>query len=303
MLCLVPVAHARRRAIVTTIEGAAGRRQGRALQRSVRSARRRPVRHLHARHDRGGDAAAAAAPRREDVPPALAGNLCRCTGYYAASSGRSAGRHPGATRATAPEDDRLVPVARSRLTLARPRTLRDALRCSRAEPLDADRRLHRRLRRAEVRHAAGDALPRPLGARRAARHPPCRRRPARRRAGHLHRSDQVAAWCRRALPMLAAAAREVGGAQIQNRGTLGGNIANASPAGDTLPVLAAAGARVVLPSAAGERRGAVRRRSTPAIAPRCAAPTSSSSRSRFRRSTAGNGCARWARGGRRRSRR
>src|SRR5580765_5401234 len=56
------------------------------------------------------------------------------------------------------------------------------------------------------------------------------------------------------LPMLAAAAREVGGAQIQNRGTLGGNVANASPAGDTLPVLAAAEAIVVLKSAAGTRR-------------------------------------------------
>ena len=51
--------------------------------------------------------------------------------------------------------------------------------------------------------------------------------------------------------MLAAASREVGGVQIQNRGTLGGNIANASPAGDTLPVLAAADATVVLKSAAG----------------------------------------------------
>jgi len=50
------------------------------------------------------------------------------------------------------------------------------------------------------------------------------------------------------LPMLAAAAREVGGAQIQNRGTLGGNVGNASPAGDTLPVLAAANARIVLKS-------------------------------------------------------
>ena len=58
----------------------------------------------------------------------------------------------------------------------------------------------------------------------------------------------------RRLPMLAQAAREVGGLQIQNRGTLGGNIANASPAGDTLPVLAAADAVVVLRSAAGERR-------------------------------------------------
>ena len=58
----------------------------------------------------------------------------------------------------------------------------------------------------------------------------------------------------RRVPMLVAAAREVGGVQIQNRGTLGGNIANASPAGDTLPVLAAANARVVLRSARGERR-------------------------------------------------
>lgn len=56
------------------------------------------------------------------------------------------------------------------------------------------------------------------------------------------------------LPMLAAACREVGGVQIQNRGTLGGNVANASPAGDTLPVLAAADAVVVLRSAEGERR-------------------------------------------------
>jgi xanthine dehydrogenase small subunit len=59
---------------------------------------------------------------------------------------------------------------------------------------------------------------------------------------------------RRRLPMLAAAAREVGGVQIQNRGTLGGNVANASPAGDTLPVLAAAEAIVVLRSAAETRR-------------------------------------------------
>src|SRR5262245_31106699 len=37
---------------------------------------------------------------------------------------------------------------------------------------------------------------------------------------------------RRRLPMIAAASREVGGPQIQNRGTIGGNVANASPAGD-----------------------------------------------------------------------
>ena len=41
------------------------------------------------------------------------------------------------------------------------------------------------------------------------------------------------------LPMLVEAARQVGGPQIQNRGTVGGNVANGSPAGDSLPVLAA----------------------------------------------------------------
>ena len=58
----------------------------------------------------------------------------------------------------------------------------------------------------------------------------------------------------RRIPMLAAASRQVGGVQIQNRGTLGGNVANASPAGDTLPALAAADAFVVLSSAGGTRR-------------------------------------------------
>jgi CO/xanthine dehydrogenase FAD-binding subunit len=57
----------------------------------------------------------------------------------------------------------------------------------------------------------------------------------------------------RRLPMLVAASREVGGAQIQNRGTLGGNVANGSPAGDTLPVLAAAEATIDLQSAAATR--------------------------------------------------
>lgn len=56
------------------------------------------------------------------------------------------------------------------------------------------------------------------------------------------------------LPMLVEASRLVGGVQIQNRGTIGGNIANGSPAGDSLPVFAAADAIVVLRSADRERR-------------------------------------------------
>jgi CO/xanthine dehydrogenase FAD-binding subunit len=58
----------------------------------------------------------------------------------------------------------------------------------------------------------------------------------------------------RQVPMLVSAARQIGGVQIQNRGTLGGNIANASPAGDSLPVLFAVDATVVLQSSREERR-------------------------------------------------
>jgi CO/xanthine dehydrogenase FAD-binding subunit len=58
---------------------------------------------------------------------------------------------------------------------------------------------------------------------------------------------------RRLLPILVEAARQVGGVQIQNRGTLGGNIGNGSPAGDSLPVLMAADARIVLSSVLGDR--------------------------------------------------
>jgi xanthine dehydrogenase small subunit len=53
--------------------------------------------------------------------------------------------------------------------------------------------------------------------------------------------------------VLVEAAATIGAAQIQNRGTLGGNVVNASPAGDTLPVLLAADATFVLGSAGGER--------------------------------------------------
>jgi CO/xanthine dehydrogenase FAD-binding subunit len=55
------------------------------------------------------------------------------------------------------------------------------------------------------------------------------------------------------LPALAEAAATIGAAQIQNRGTIGGNAANASPAGDTLPILLACDAQLVLGSARGER--------------------------------------------------
>ena len=64
--------------------------------------------------------------------------------------------------------------------------------------------------------------------------------------------------CREHLPALVEAAATIGAAQIQNRGTLGGNIANASPAGDTLPVLLALDAEIVVGGPRGERTIAAR---------------------------------------------
>jgi CO/xanthine dehydrogenase FAD-binding subunit len=58
---------------------------------------------------------------------------------------------------------------------------------------------------------------------------------------------------RREFPMLCQAARETGGIAIQNRGTLGGNVANASPAADSPPALLAYDAEVELVSRSGAR--------------------------------------------------
>lgn len=99
-----------------------------------------------------------------------------------------------------------------------------------------------------------------------------RRRPE--RILDLTRADELEAWARdgddlvigsgvtharlvselpRRAPGLAIAARTIGSPQIRNRGTLGGNIATSSPAGDALPPLVAAGATVELTSTTGSR--------------------------------------------------
>jgi CO/xanthine dehydrogenase FAD-binding subunit len=55
------------------------------------------------------------------------------------------------------------------------------------------------------------------------------------------------------LPALAEASRTVGSPQIRNRGTLGGNLGTASPAGDALPPLLVESAEVEVASARGAR--------------------------------------------------
>lgn len=65
----------------------------------------------------------------------------------------------------------------------------------------------------------------------------------------LRRSPLIAEF----LPAFAEAAATIGAAQIQNRGTIGGNVMNASPAGDMLPLLLAVDAQLIAGTAHGER--------------------------------------------------
>lgn len=67
-------------------------------------------------------------------------------------------------------------------------------------------------------------------------------------------SDIIRAPLPPALRALQAAAREVGSVQIQNRGTVAGNLCNASPAADGVPPLLALDAEIELASPAGARR-------------------------------------------------
>ena len=72
-------------------------------------------------------------------------------------------------------------------------------------------------------------------------------------AGVTHAFLRDAVQIHRHVPALIAAAATVGAKQIQARGTLGGNAANASPAGDTAPALLVTGGSVLLASLSGTR--------------------------------------------------
>src|SRR5271155_2993029 len=73
-------------------------------------------------------------------------------------------------------------------------------------------------------------------------------------AGSTYADLQDNATLQREFPLLVTASRWTGGIANQNRGTLGGNIVNASPAADSLPALLVYEAELVLVSTRGERR-------------------------------------------------
>jgi xanthine dehydrogenase small subunit len=209
-------------------------------------------------------------PTDEEIREAIAGNLCRCTGYGrivdairiaaegrapemaapAASDGAEAaswatavGPDPARPRALPVEAD---PDADS------PRALADAF----ALLADGGRR--------PIAGGTDTLVERATGPASAARYLDLSRlaelRGIRLEGGALVlgacttyaelRHDPLVAAHASVLAEMAAA---VGAAQIQNRGTLGGNIATASPAGDSLPVLLALDAAIIVGGARGER--------------------------------------------------
>ena len=101
--------------------------------------------------------------------------------------------------------------------------------------------------------ARPDGAAQPERGRRAARLVARERDAAARRRPDLHGGD-AARRSPRLLPALAEASRTVGSPQIRNRGTIGGNLGTASPAGDALPPLLVEGAEVELASVRGARR-------------------------------------------------
>lgn len=180
---------------------------------------------------------------------ALAGNLCRCTGYtkiFAAVVHAAAS--PPSRRLSAP------PPARSGTRSLRPRTLEEATLMLAQRP--GEMRLlaggtdilvqakDGKVARGDLFDVSGVEELRGIEE----------------RGGGLwigaattHTEMMASPLVARFAPALPAACAVVGGPQIRNRGTLGGNLANASPAADTVPPLFAADAVVEVVSASARR--------------------------------------------------
>jgi carbon-monoxide dehydrogenase small subunit/xanthine dehydrogenase small subunit len=185
----------------------------------------------------------------EEIRGGLAGNLCRCTGYTKifAAVAQAAAAAPRPSRAPALPS----PAAPG---YYRPRNLEEALEILAQRP-------------GEVRPVAGgtDVLVRAMDGRLDRGRlfdltavPDVKGIEVRGEhlwigSGSTHTEMMESRLVQRYAPALPAACRVIGGPQIRNRGTLGGNLANASPAADTVPPLYAADATIELVSVSARR--------------------------------------------------
>ena len=187
-------------------------------------------------------------PDLEAIRQGLAGNLCRCTGY--AKIFAAVARARGARSRHAPA----APPPAASPASHRPRTLEAALEllsmnAGEVRPLAGGTDILVRARDGLQDRAAlldVTAVPELKG--------------IEERLGELwigaattHTELMRSALVARYAPALPQACAVIGGPQIRNRGTLGGNLANASPAADTVPALFVADAVVELVSVNGRR--------------------------------------------------
>jgi len=190
-----------------------------------------------------------ASPDYEDIREGLAGNLCRCTGYTKIFE--AVAHAANGTAASRPVKPAIPPAAPG---LYRPRSLEEALeilaqRPGEARPVAGGTDILVKAKDGVVsREVLFDlgAVPELRG--------------IEERGDHLwigaastHTEMMASALVARYAPALPAACAVVGGPQIRNRGTLGGNLANASPAADTVPPLYAADAVVETVSVSSRR--------------------------------------------------
>lgn len=206
-----------------------------------------------------------AAPRRTDVETALQGNLCRCTGYLSIIRGITARaaefdvandpllRHRRAMIAKLGELAELSELAvDGEAGFAMPRSIDAALAYLDANPTarivagatDVGLWVTKGLRRIDPVLFLNqiDELKR------------IERHSDRLIIGAVASLDAIARVTRQVLPMLDGFWDVFAGQQVRNTGTMGGNVANGSPIGDTPPVLIALDAMLVLRSVRGERR-------------------------------------------------
>jgi carbon-monoxide dehydrogenase small subunit/xanthine dehydrogenase small subunit len=187
-------------------------------------------------------------PTREDIRRGLAGNLCRCTGYskivaaVTDAAVRPAPRRPATAAA---------PMAP---TYFRPQSLEEALeilaqRTGEVRPLAGGTDVLVKAKDGLVRRSALfdlTAVPELKGIEEKTDHVWIG-------AATTHTEMIESPALERWVPALPRACAVIGGPQIRNRGTLGGNLANASPAADTVPPLYAADAVVELVSVSSRR--------------------------------------------------
>jgi carbon-monoxide dehydrogenase small subunit/xanthine dehydrogenase small subunit len=184
----------------------------------------------------------------DEIRAGLAGNLCRCTGYTKifAAVARAAGACDEPIRGRAP-----APAAPGYL---RPRSLEEALeilaqRGAEARPLAGGTDILVQAKDGRPDRASLvdlTAVPELKGIEDRGEHVSIG-------AGVTHSEMVASELLKRWAPALPEACAVIGGPQIRNRGTLGGNLANASPAADCVPPLYAADAVVEVVSVSARR--------------------------------------------------